>query len=241
MNAFGSAMTHAHIAHWLADDDHWPAVLARHDGDEMPLGNVPSPQLSLCPRTAGEARVLLDKVTQYLAVSRISHGTQLHHRRVALLLQLAELVEHQRQPAAHSGGEVPSGAPEHDHRAASHVLAAVITDTFDNRYRSAVPDREALARNAGEIRFTRRRTVKNSVADQNRLIGDELRRPRMPDDQATAGKSLADVVIRFSFQLHRDSARQECREALARRSVELQRDRFVGQPRVAVPASDLAG
>ena len=33
---------------------------------------------------------------------------------------------------------------EHDHRAAGHVLAAVVADALDDRARAAVADREAL-------------------------------------------------------------------------------------------------
>ena len=74
---------------------------------------------------------------------------------VAAALELAVLVEHERDAAAHAGGEVAAGRAEHDDDAARHVLAAVIADAFDDRGRAAVAHGEALAGDAGEERLAR--------------------------------------------------------------------------------------
>jgi hypothetical protein len=38
----------------------------------------------------------------------------------------------------------------------------------------------------------------------------------MPHDQASAGKTFADVIVRLSLQLEREAARRERAKALAR-------------------------
>ncbi len=160
--------------------------------------------------------MLLDQAPQQLQLAEVGHVRELDHPHVTLLFQLAELVEHEGDAAAHSRGEVPARAAQHDDRAASHVLAAVIADSFDYGDRSTVPHCEALARNSRDVRFARRRAVEHRVANENRLVGNELRGTGMPHDQPPAGQSLSDVVVRLSLELERKPARRECSEALTR-------------------------
>ncbi len=63
--------------------------------------------------------------------------------------EVAVLVEHVGDAAAHAGGEVAPGRAEHDHAPAGHVLAAVVADALDDRAGAGVAHREALA---GEAR-----------------------------------------------------------------------------------------
>src|ERR1700674_2886666 len=146
-------MTRAHNFHSVADDDRGPLVLERHHGDEVSLRNIPSPELALRRRAASEARMLFDQMPQQLAVAQVGQWRKLDHRRVALLLQLAELVEHERHPATHPRGKIPPRATENDDGAAGHVLAAVIADSLHHRNRSTVAHSEALAGNSRKIRF----------------------------------------------------------------------------------------
>ena len=69
-------------------------------------------------------------------------------------MEQAELIEDERETAAHSRGEIATGAAEHDDGSSRHVLAAVIADSFDHCYRAAVAHREALTGNAREVRLT---------------------------------------------------------------------------------------
>ena len=129
-------------------------------------------------------------------------------------------VEHVGDAAAHAGGEIAPGRPEHDDAPAGHVLAAVVADAFDDRERAAVADGEALARHAAEVRLAARRAVERDVADDDVLFGDERRLPRRIDDDLAARQALADVVVRVAFERQRDAARHERAEALAGRSGE---------------------
>src|SRR6185503_304729 len=190
---------------------------------------------------AGIMSVLLDQTAQQIAVTEIGQVRQLDQSHVALALELAEFVQHEGDAAAHSRTEVPTDASEHNHGPTGHVLAAVIADSFDDCHRATVPHREALARGAGKVGFARRRTVQNRVADEDRLVGNELRRAWMTHNQASAGKSLADIIVRLSLELERETTSGESAEALAGRAGEADRERAIGQPGVAIAAGNLAG
>src|SRR5579872_6416760 len=72
---------------------------------------------------------------------------------VAALREPVMLVEDVCDPTAHPGCEVATGAAEHNHPPAGHVLAAVIADSFDHGVGARVPDREPLAGEAAEEGF----------------------------------------------------------------------------------------
>src|SRR5437868_2613659 len=162
------------------------SVLARNHGEETVLRFLPLSKSAFGARTPGVPRMLLDEMAHLLALPEISQGYEVDHRRIALLRQLIEFIENERDSATHPRSEIASGATQDDDSAASHVLAAVVANSFDHCQRSAVANSEALARYTGEIRFARCRAIQHRIADQHGLVGDELRRPRMPNDQTTA-------------------------------------------------------
>ena len=63
---------------------------------------------------------------------------------------------------------------------------------------------------------------------------------RRIDDDAPARQALADVVVGVAFELERHALGEERAEALARRALELDVDRLVAQPGVAIALGDLA-
>src|SRR5690242_10560370 len=78
--------------------------------------------------------------------------------------------------------EVPAGRAQDDDAAAGHVFAAVIAHALDHRDGAAVPDGEALAGDAAEIRLSARRPIERDVADDDVLFGDEARQLRRIHD-----------------------------------------------------------
>ena len=195
-------------------------ILAGNYREQFVPRFIPLRQRALGARAARVFGVLLDEAAHSVLLAEIHQRDQIDHRRIALAFELVEFVEDERDAATHARREVATGAAEHDDGAARHVFAAVVADTFDDCDRAAVPYREPLAGDAGEVRFAGCRSVQHGVADENRLIGNELRGARVPDDKAAAGKSLADVVVGFALQLERESARGKRAEALATRSSE---------------------
>ena len=101
--------------------------------------------------------------------------------------------------------------------------------------------REALAGDAAEIAFASDRAIERGIADDDRALGDELDRllGRI-DDDAAARQALADIIVGLALQFERHAIGEKGAEALARRTLQLDMDRFVAQAGMAVAARDLA-
>src|SRR5690242_10373329 len=65
-------------------------------------------------RAAGVPGVLLYEAMQGVTVPSVDHRAELHHLAVAVRGEGVAFIEHERDAAAHSRGEIPSGATEHD-------------------------------------------------------------------------------------------------------------------------------
>src|SRR5690242_13454205 len=121
-------------------------ILAWHHGEEVASRPFPLIEQTLRAGAAGITRVLLDEVTQGVALPEIGDGNQIDHCLVTLLPEQIELVEYECHSTAHAGGKVSAGLAEHDDGAAGHVFAAVIADSFDDGDRAAVAHSESLTR-----------------------------------------------------------------------------------------------
>src|SRR5207245_10664434 len=84
-----------------------------------------------------------------------------------------------------------------------------------DRTRTGVAQREALAGDAAEIAFALDRAIHHGIADDDRLFRHDAGIVRRLDDNAAAGKALADIVVAFAFEIEGDAARQPRAERLA--------------------------
>ncbi len=172
-------------------------------------------------------------------IFRVGHGLQIHvgavaaHRR-----ELARLIENVGDAAGHARCEVAARLAEHHDQTACHVLAAVVADAFHDGRGAGIAHREPLSRHAVQENFSAGRAVQADVADQNIFFRHERRIARRINDQPSAGKSLAHVIVGFAFQGQRDALRQERAETLSRAPVELHADGVLGQALGAVPPRD---
>ena len=160
-------------------------VLVREHLDELGRATRPSGRGCRARAGAGPPVVVLDQLLQHrlvglalvpdravdagLLLGRGSTLLERHHRGVAALGEVAVLVVDVGDAAAHAGREVAAGLAEHDHRAAGHVLAAMVAGAFDHRRRARQAHREALARHAAEEGLAAGRAVQHGVADDDVL------------------------------------------------------------------------
>ena len=100
-----------------------------------------------------------------------------------------------RDTAAHTGSKVLACLAENDDRAACHVFAAVVSDTFNNCRYPRIPDTEAFACDAGNKGASCRGAVKGNVTDDDVFIGLEYGFFRRENGNLTAGKTLSEVVV----------------------------------------------
>src|SRR6185503_11613939 len=156
-------------------------------------------------------------------------GLEIDRAGVALRGEVLLRIPDIRDAARHARREVAARRAENHRAAARHVLAAVIADAFDDGLGAAIAHAESLGRAAAEERAPARGAVQRDVADQHVLFGLERRVLRRIDDEATARQTLADVIVAVALELERDTLREECSEALARRARELEAHGVVGQ------------
>src|SRR5207247_1013274 len=100
-------------------------------------------------------------------------------------------------------------------------------------------DREALARDAAEIRFAGDRAVEHDVAGDDVLARLAAELGRGLNRDAAAREPLAAVVVGVAHQVEDHAAREEGAKALPRGAGETDVDRVLGQPLVAVALGDL--
>jgi hypothetical protein len=139
------------------------------------------------------------------------------------------------------GGEIATGAPEHDDGPAGHVLAAMIAGALDDGRGAGIAHAKALAGDAAKIRLAGNRAVHHRIADDDVLVGLRRRLGIRIDDDPAARQALADIIVGCSLQLEADAAREECAEALTGDAIECDMYRVLGQSCVPVAPRDDAG
>ena len=182
----------------------------------------------------------LDHQADFLDFRRVLQTLQHDHLLVAILTEIACLIQHAGHPAGHAGGKVAARPPQHHHPPAGHVFATVIADRFHHGGDAAVAHAKSLPRHAADVSFALGRAVKGDVARDDVLLrhkGGTLR--RIKDDLA-AGQALAQIIVGVAFQNPRQAPRHEGAEALSGRAFEMNLDGVLRQPPGAVTPGDLA-
>jgi hypothetical protein len=85
----------------------------------------------------------------------------------------------------------------------------VVAGTFDYRSGTGIAHRETLAGHAVEERFAGDRAVQHGVADDDVVDCTAAELGVRAHDDASAGKSLADVIVAAAHQIQRDAVREE--------------------------------
>ena len=186
---FPMSLSYATATCWRCNAQH-PLEFVREYFDEFGQHVLPVFQYPLAARAAVASTCLW--INPYSSsISSARRPVPDPRRSVAALLrEIALLVQHVRDAAAHAGGEIAPALAQHHHHAARHVFAAVVAHAFHHRRRARIAHREPFARHAVEERLAAGRAVQHHVADQDillrrerrlaRRIHDQLVRPRAP-------------------------------------------------------------
>ena len=178
---------------------------------------------------------------QFRLIDLFQHGLERHHRKIAPPRERAVVVVDESDAAAHSRCKIAPGSAENHHRAAGHVLAAMVSCSLDDRGRTGVAYAKTLAGDAAEVCFALDRTVHHGVADHDVVLRPRRRLGVGIHHDAAAGQSFADVIVSRALELESDAAGEEGAEALACRSVERNVQRVIRQALVTIAAGDNAG
>ncbi len=122
---------------------------------------------------ASVVEVVLNQATQESNLLWLIYRTQLDHLLVDLALKVLVQVQHIRDTARHTSCEVPASVAKTDDATASHVLAAMVTHTFDDSRGTGVAYCETLCSHTTEEAEAARSTVQADIADNDVLLSLE--------------------------------------------------------------------
>src|SRR6202451_3043308 len=114
----------------------------------------------------------------------------------------------------------------------------MIANSFDHGGRARVTHGETLSRHTVKESLTAGRPIKRNVSDENIFFRREYGFPRRINNQATAGQSLAHVVVSSTSQRKRDALAQKSTEPLPCRASKLKANGIVRQPSRPAPPRD---
>src|SRR5208337_2188119 len=110
-----------------------------------------------------------------------------------------------------------------------HVLAAVVANALDDCGGAGIAYRKPLTGHAVEVRLTAGGAVEADVANQDILLRSKFRGARRIENQFSAGKSFADIVVGLAFQRQRYPTDQKCAKALPGAPRETHANGILGQ------------
>ncbi|KAG5461751.1 MAG: hypothetical protein BJ554DRAFT_6004 [Olpidium bornovanus] len=102
----------------------------------------------------------------------------------------------------------------------THVLAAVITASLDDGDGARVAHAESLRCQTSEESLAGSGSVQADVSNDHILFGPEVRPLRRVSDNASAGETLSDVIVRVAFEFKSDARGKESTERLTGRPVQ---------------------
>src|SRR5215813_8965925 len=116
----------------------------------------------------------------------------------------------------------------------------MVANSFDHGGCAGITNSKALTGHAAEERLAAGRAIKNDIADQNVLFRCKSRSLRRIDNQPATGESLANIIDGISFKGQSHALGEECAEALASGTIELDANRVVWQACRSVAPCDFA-
>src|SRR5208337_1380807 len=205
-------------------------VFVREDLDEFRKRGFPVLQRPLRLAAGGEFEVPGDQPVKGLNVLWIRDGLEVHVFSVAQeRRKIAGLIKDVGDAAGHSRRKVAPRASQHHDQALGHVLAAVVANALDDCGGAGIAYRKPLTGHAVEVRLTAGGAVEADVANQDILLRSKFRGARRIENQFSAGKSFADIVVGLSFQGQRYPTDQKCAKALPGAPRETHANGILGQ------------
>ena len=122
------------------------------------------------------------------------------------------------EASGHAGTEIQAHRAENRREAAGHVLATVLTHSFNHGHRTAIANRESFTRLTGDEQLAGGGSIEDGVAGKH--IAALRGILAGVNDNGAAGKPFADVIVSFAEQFQGEAVGQERAETLARMASE---------------------
>src|SRR5262245_29755976 len=157
---------------------------------------------------------------------------------VATFLERPVFVQYISYPARHAGGKIPSRCADNDDPTPSHILAAVISHTFDYGANTAVAHAEAFASHTANIRLATGSAVKSDIANDDVFLRSKSRTLRRIQNHLAARETLTKVVVRVTLQFERHAGRNKFPKALTGGPFKVKMDRIFRQTLWSKPSGN---
>jgi hypothetical protein len=216
-------------------------VVGRQNLDETGQSTVEVEENASSELRTGVVVVVLDQAAHESDLMRVLNAAKLNHLLVDLALEVLVDVQDVSNTSRHTSGEVAASAAEAENATTCHVLATVVTHTFNNGSDTGVTDGETLGSHTSEEAGTSSSTVETDVTDDHVLLGLEDGRARWVDDQATTGQTLSNVVVAVTLKLKSDTRGKEGTEGLTGGATNVGVDGILRQALLTILLADLVG
>ena len=131
--------------------------------------------------------------------------------------------------ARHTCRKIHAYTTEHDHAATRHIFATVVAHAFRNKEHAGVADTEAFTGKTVDENLARSSAVTDNVTGNDVFFGLEACIAWRTHDNLTTRKALAHKVVRFAFEVKRNTRSEERTEALPRDTLQVNLDRVFGE------------
>src|SRR5262245_10774567 len=158
---------------------------------------------------------------------------------VATVLERPVFVQYVSYPARHACGKIPPRVPDNDDPTPGHILAPVVSHTFDYGANTAVAHAEAFAGHTTDIRLAVGSAVKGHIANDDVFFWSKSRTLRRIQNHLAARETLTKVVVRVALQLERHAGWDKCPKALTGGSFKVKMDRIFRQTLWSKPSGNL--
>jgi hypothetical protein len=187
----------------------------REDLDEAREGVGPGFEDVLRARASGKREMTRDETVKAIDIVLLPERLEIDSGAIAFLVgEITILVVDIGEAAAHAGCEVATTEAKNDDGASRHVLAAVIAHAFHNGGRARIANGKPFSRNPVKECLSSGGAIQGNVANDDVAFGSESRLPRRKDDEFSPGKSLADIIVGFTFESEGEAMGKEGTEAL---------------------------
>jgi hypothetical protein len=157
-----------------ACDSEDPLVFVREHFDEAPCGFIPVVENPLGTLASSEFHMTANQIANELHVLRIQKRFEVYRFEIAAILsEVSLLVVDVCNATAHAGCEITPAVSEDKDKAIRHVLAAMITDPFNDGCRARITDGKTLASDTVEENFSAGSAVERNVSDDDVLFRSE--------------------------------------------------------------------
>src|SRR5262245_29266212 len=180
----------------------------------------------------------LEQLLDFLQIALVQ-PLEGHGFEVAPVLERPVFVQYVSYPARHAGGKIPPRCPDNDNPTSGHILAAVVSHTFDYRANAAVAYAEAFASHTADVRLAIGGTVEGHIANDDVFLRIKSRTLRPIQNHLAARETLTKVVVRITLQFESHTSRDKCSKALTGGPFKVKMDRVFRQTLRSKPSGNL--